>query len=229
MSRVVIAPNTTTSVTVIGNSVTSAGTLSHPAADNTYGWMTNFATAAAINSTAGTGNNATIWRRGASSANAAGFFLVCRLGLPDASYNETGASTGARVWVGLTSGTVASMVTSDTPAGDYCGFHRCHVNGGQQHTNWRFKMRDNVTTSDADTGLVFTAQNVYVAYIYCMAGDSTIYWRIDNITAGTTAAGSTSSNAPRTTINMRAGLQVGTVNATARNIRMAILSTEETH
>jgi hypothetical protein len=62
-----------------------------------------------------------------------------------------------------------------------------------------------------------------------MAGDSTIYWRIDNITAGTTAAGSTGSNLPRTTINMRSGLHVGTVNAVARNIRMAILDCEETH
>ena len=227
VSKVTIRPSTGTAVTTQGNTVTSVGTLSHPAADNTYGWMTNFASSAALNATAGTGNADVMWRRGAASTNAAGFFFKCRFAPPDASYNEAGATTGSRIWVGLTSGTMASMVTADTPAGDYAGFHRCHVNGGQQHTTFRFKMRDNVTTSDADTGMTFTVQNVYVAYIYCFAGDSTVYWRIDNITAGTTAAGSTSSNPPRTTINMRCGLQVGTVNATARNIRMAMIDCQE--
>lgn len=229
VSKVTIRPNTTTTLTVLGNSVTSTGTISHPTADNTYGWMANFAGAVSAGATAGTGNNAVIWRRGASSANAAGFFFKCRFAVPDASYNESGASTGARLFVGLTSGTLASMVTADTPTGDYCGFHRVNVNGGLTHSNWQFRTRDNVTTNGADTGLAFTVQNVYVAYIYCMAGDSTIYWRIDNITAGTTAAGSTGSNLPRTTINMRSGLHVGTVNAVARNIRMAILDCEETH
>jgi hypothetical protein len=229
VSKFTIRPNTTTTLSSVGGALTSVVTISHPAPTVTYGWMANFATAASAGATSGTGAAVNNFARGSSSADAAGFFYKCRFAVPDASYNETGASTGSRLFVGLTSGTMASMVTADTPTGDYCGFHRVNVNGGLTHSNWQFRTRDNVTTNGADTGMAFTPQNVYVAYIYCMAGDSTIYWRIDNITAGTTAAGSTGSNLPRTTTYMRPGLQVGTVNAVARNLRMAILDCEGTH
>lgn len=226
-NQTIIRPNTTTSVSAVGNTVTSVGTLSHPTPDNTYGWMTNFASAASANATAGTGNNGVLWRRGASSSSLAGFFFIGRIALPDASYDETGATTGSRIFVGLTSGTMAASVGSDTPTGDYFGFQRCHVNGGLTHTNWQVISRDNVTTSRDDTGLPFAAASVYQVALFCPPGSSDIYWRIDNITAGTTAEGVKSTNLPRTTINMRSGMQVATINAVARNIRMGILVTED--
>jgi hypothetical protein len=226
-SQVIIRPNTTTSVSSVGNSVTSVGTLSHPTPDNTYGRMTNFASAATGNVTCGTGNNATIWRRGASSSSIAGFFMICRLGFPDASYDESGASTGKRIFLGLTSNTLAGMANTDAPTGHWCGFWRVNVNGGLTHTNWRFGSRDNVTTTSDDTGLVFTPQNIYQFAIYCPPGSGDIFWRIDNINAGTTAEGTKSTNLPGTTTNMRAGFQVGQVAAVAANVRMGILVVED--
>jgi hypothetical protein len=226
-NQVIIRPNTTTSVSSVGNTVTSVGTLSHPAPDNTFGWSTNFASANTGNVTAGTGTNAVIFRRGAASTSIAGFFMIARVGLPDASYNESGASTGRRIFAGLTSSTMTSMAASDTPAGDYVGFQRVSVNGGLTHTNWQFVSSDNVTTTRDDTGLVFTPANLYQVAIYCPPGSSEIFWRIDNLTAGTTAEGSKSTNLPRTTINMRPGIQVGIVQALAANIRLGILVCED--
>jgi hypothetical protein len=226
-NQVILRPNTTTTISSVGNTVRSVGTLSHPTPDSTYGWTTNFASAATGNVTAGTGNNAVIWRRGAASTDIAGFFQIARIGFPDASYNESGASTGRRIFVGLTSNTLAAMASSDAPTGDWVGFWRVNVNGGLTHTNWRFGSRDNVTTTSDDTGLAFVPQQLYQLAIYCPPGGSEIFWRIDNLNTGASAQGSKATNLPRTTINMRGGFQVGIVQALACNVRMGILVVED--
>jgi hypothetical protein len=207
--------NNTTSVNAFGNTVTSAGTLSHPTATETYGWMTNFATAGTANSTAGTGNNGTLWFRGSTSGGANGFFYNARLAYPDSSYGA--GATGARTFAGLTNQTMATMVGSDNPAGHYAGF-QYSTNRGD--TNWQFVTKDNTTQNATDTGLVFSAQKVYDVFIFCKPQCTSISWRIDNVTDGTTAEGSTSSNLPGTTTAMRAGFQLSTLTTTARNIRM---------
>jgi hypothetical protein len=222
---VMINTSASTSVGVIGNSVTSVGTISYPTITQQYGYMANFVSAATAAATAGTGNSAVLWQRGdASGSN--GFFFNARLGFSDASYNESGASTGTRVFVGLTNQTLAASVASDNPAGHYCGFFRRSVNGGATDTNWQFATKNNVTLSLTNTGLVFSAEKVYDFYIFCPPQGSEIFWRIDNVTDGTTAEGSTTTNIPGATVFMRAGFQLLTVDAVARNIRMQRVYTE---
>jgi len=218
---VMINTNATTSVGVIGNSVTSVGTLSHPAVTEAYGYMTNFVTGGSAGNTAGTGTNGALFLRGSVAGGANGFFFNARLALPDASYEAAGATTGSRIFAGLTSGTLAAQVGSDAPAGDYCGFMRRSVNGGAQDTNWQFQTRAAAgAASTVGTGMPFAPQKVYDFYIFCAPNGTTVYWRIDNVTDGTSAEGSTTTALPTNNVYMRAGFQVLSVNAVARNIRM---------
>jgi hypothetical protein len=214
-----INTNTTTSVTSIGNTVTSVGTLSHPTPTLLYGYMTNFATAATGGATAGTGNASLLWARTTNPLDASGFFFNTRLALPDSSYNETGASTGTRIFVGLTNQTMAAAVGVNDPAGTRIGFSRLHVNGSTTDTNW-FLTSKNASEDRIDTGLVFTPECVYDFYIFCPPDGSFVGWRIDNVTLGTTAEGTTTTQLPTIGTYMRAGFQLQTVNAVIRNIRM---------
>ena len=217
---VMINTNATTSVSAIGNTVTSTGTLSHPTPTPAYGYMTNFVTSATANTTAGTGTNGTIFVRTTTASDAAGFFFYSRLAFPDASYDQTTTSTGSRIFVGLTNGTMAASVGADNPTGNHCGFFRRHVNGAAQDTNWQFGTKDGTTLNLIDTTLTFTAQKVYDFYIFCPPGGAAINWRVDNLTDDTTQQGSTDLNLPTANTYLRAGFQIQTINATGRNIRM---------
>ena len=217
---VMINTNASSSVSSIGNSVTSVGTITHPTPTPTYGWMANFATAATVSATSGTGTNGTIFVRTTVANDAAGFFYYARIALPDANYNETGSLTGSRIFSGLTTATMAAVVASDTPTGSHCGFFRRHINGAAQDTNWQFMTRDGTTTNYVDTGLVFTPEKVYDCYIFCPPGGANIGWRIDNVSDETSFEGTTTLNLPAVSTYMRAGFQLFTSNAVVRNIRM---------
>ncbi len=216
---IMINTNTTTSITSIGDAVTSVGTLSHPTVTEAYGRMTNFASAASVGATCGTGNaNLNFVRGSVDGAN--GFFFNARLAFPDANYNETGASTGSRIFVGMTDQTMATSVGSNNPSGNRFGFSRLHVNASTTDTNWQITSRDGATEFRVDTGCQFDVQKVYDFYFFCAPQGSEISWRIDNITDNNSFEGSVTSNLPLNTQIMRAGFQLQTVNATARNIRM---------
>jgi len=214
-----INTNTTTTITSIGNTVTSVGTISHPTPTLLYGWMTNFATTAISASTSGTGNNGLLWTRSTNVTDAAGFFFNTRLAFPDSSYDETGMSTGTRIFVGLTSQTMANSVTVNDPVGVRVGFSRIHVNGSPPDSNWFLSLK---ATSEEriDTQMVFTPECIYDFYLFCPPTGSFISWRIDNITLGTSQEGTTTVQLPTVGVYMRAGFQLLTVNAVVRNIRM---------
>lgn len=214
-----INTNTTTTVTSIGDGVTTVGTISHPAVTETYGRVANIVSGASAGNTAGTGFAATSFLRGSVAGGASGFFFAARVGFPDASYNETGASTGSRIFVGLTSGTLAASVGGNDPAGSHVGFQRLHVNGSTTDTNWHIYRRDGVAAGQrTDTGLVFSPQNIYDFYLFAPPNGTTIGWRIDNLNTGASFSGEISTALPTNTTLMRAGFQVQTVNALARNV-----------
>jgi hypothetical protein len=223
----IINSNATNTIGSIGNTVTSTGTISHPTIDPKYGLMTNFRTAVTAAATAGTGNNGLLWVRSDNSKDAAGFFFNARLAFPNLSYDETGASTGTRIFVGLTNGTLAASVGSNNPAGSRIGFQRLHVNGSVTDTNWHVSIRGGVSDFRIDTGLPFIAECVYDFYIFCPPDGRNIGWRIDNVTLGTSESGELSENIleigeafPARYSHMRGGFQLQTVNALARDIQM---------
>lgn len=217
---IMINTNATTSLGVFGNTVTSVGTISHPVITEQYGWMANFAGAGTAGITNGTGTNGVLFCRGSAPNTASGFFFNARVAYPDSSYDGTTGTTGSRTFLGLTNQTMANSVASDTPAGHYCGFFRRHIGSGAQDTNWQFATRNNISTTFTDTGLPFLPEKVYDVYTFCPPNGTTISWRIDNVTDGTTAEGSVIDTLPDASTFMRCGIQLQTANAVVRNIRM---------
>jgi hypothetical protein len=80
--------------------------------------------------------------------------------------------------------------------------------------------RDGTTQNLVNTGIAVTAAHVYDTFVFCSPQCTSINWRIDDVTAGTTAEGSTSNNLPGATTYLRGGLQVATIETVAKNIRM---------
>lgn len=214
-------PNTGTTTTSFGTSYTVDTTASHPAASETYGYATNFATAATGNDTAGISQTNTQMFRGSVSGGANGFFVVTRAGFPDANYGA--GATGARFWTGLTNQTAVNATSGDNPAGHYAGFM---YSTNRPDTNFQFMTEDNVTQNIINTGMAFTVGKVYDFYIYTPPTGTTVYWRIDNLTDGTSQEGSTTNNLPGTTTSMRSVTSIRTLTTTARNIRVAKTYTE---
>ena len=216
----IISTNATTTVSTLGNSATSVGTLSHPAATEDYGYMTNFVSAGTALATAGTGFRDTLFMRGVTAGKANGFFFNARTLFPDASYDQTGASTGSRICIGMTNQALATAVATDTSTGHCILFMRCHTDTGRQDSNWQLVTRDGTNVNVIDTGMPFSATKIFDAYLFCPPASSIVNWRIDNITDGTTAEGTVSANLPGVTTLLRGGFQVQSVDAIARNCRM---------
>jgi len=219
-----ILTNQTTSQTNFGTTMTNSGTLSHVASEAT-GWMTNIVTSGLANGTASTGGFSTQFFRG-STAGFNGYFFFARVYFPDADYANSGATTGSRIFVGLTDQAITAAVGSDDPAGNRSAFSYVNVNGARTDTNWQFSTKDNVTESLQDTGVAFTVQKVYDIYMWQEPQGSTIYWRIDNLTDGTSTEGSTGTRLPTASTAMRNGFGLASINAVARNIRLQKIYTE---
>jgi hypothetical protein len=213
-----IGPSAGTSMSAIGNTLTSVGTISHPNPSEALGYMANIASAATTNITAGTGTTNNLWLRG--SLGGGGFFFAARVAFPDANYNETGTGTGSRVFVGMTSLALTAVAATNAPNGSTAGFHRSHISGALTDENWHFLTSNGTTTERIDTGIAFLSNKVYDAYIFCAPSGNVISWRIDNVSDGLTASGETSNFLPNPEAFMRAGAQLQTVNAVVRNIRI---------
>jgi hypothetical protein len=211
-----VQPNTTTSVSAVGGAVTSTGTISTitPGA-NTYGLCSNFVTAATAASTAGTGQSVAPLNTSTTVIGNGGFFCVQRLFFPDANYG-TGA-TGARMFVGVTSNTLAVAVGADNPTGSRMGFS-FSTNRGD--TNWQFSTKDGTTENLIDTGMAFTVNVLYDFYVTMLEDGINCFWRIDDLTNSVTHEGTTTANLPASSTYMRGGFQIATLTTTARNVRM---------
>lgn len=211
---------TNATVTSIGCNVTNSGTVTMTTPTEAIGTNTQMASAASAAALAGYSGTNLDWVRG-STAGFNGFYYYSRIYLNNASYDNTGASTGTRLFYGFSDQAILTATGSDNPAGHRCGFSRIHVNGGLTDTNWFFSTKDGSTENRVDTGLAFTSQNVYELTIICEPRASSIQWLIKNITAGTSATGTTSSNLPGASTMMRFINVCQTVNATARTISFA--------
>lgn len=216
-----VGPNTGTTATSFGSAWAVDTTLSHPAATEAFGYAMNFATNATNGDTSGISQTNTQWFRG-STTGSNGFFYVARVGTPDAGGYGAGA-TGSRIWSGLTNNTAATMTSSDNPANHYVGF-QYSTNRGD--ANWQFMTKDGATQNLIDTTMAFAASKVYDFYIYTPPQGASVYWRIDNLTDGTTVEGTTAANLPGDATAMRAVVGVRTLTGTARNIRVAKIYVE---
>jgi len=220
-------PSNSANVTNIGTGITTAfaGGLSH-VPSSTDGFMVNYASFLAMGETAGISQTPASFYRGAS-AGINGFNLRCRVLLPDGSYNESGASTGSRIGVGLSADTVLATLASDDPAIERIMFRRFSVNGGAIDTNWQIVVRGSGDAAVTDTGMVFAVNKVYDFTLDCVPGGTTVDWSIRNVTDNTFQSGTIPvTNLPQATTALRGLLGVRTIESVVRNIRMANLVVE---
>lgn len=211
-----VQPNTTTTVSAIGGSVTSVGTISHPAPSSvSNGYCTNFVSGAVAGNTAGTGQAVAPLNLSSGVASCGGFFFVTRLWYPDANYGA--GATGSRHFVGVTDQTMAVSVGADNPAGSRLGFA---LSTNLSETDWMFTSKDGTTETRVSTGMTFVVGKLYDFFIYARPGATTVYWRIDNITDDTTFEGEAMTTLPGTGTYMRAGFQLATLTTVARNVRV---------
>jgi hypothetical protein len=214
----ILSTGGTTAYTVLGNIASSTGTVSHVVSEP-LGYMANQVTAAAATGVAGTFSSTTQFYRG-TQVGSNGFFFQARMSFP------TATSSTYRVFVGLTSGAGAASVSADDPAGDNAAFQ---YSTSRADTGWKFMTKDGTTQNVSASLLPFSTTSVYDFFIYCppYPNNGTIYYRVDNLTASTTAEGSTSSNLPTGGTSLRAGFFLRNITgATARNIRISRLYVE---
>lgn len=186
-----------------------------------YGTATKHTTSASAGTEAGCIANVSWFYRGSTNGEN-GFLISGGFILPDASYDESGASTGSRIFVGLTNiGSVAAAVNVDNPIGARIGFSRIHVNGSLTNTNWYVSERDSTTETRTDTGLSFSAQAVYRYWIKCNPQGTEITLQIAKNVSGTTTFSNVitaNTNIPPTTQALKPVTALYTINAVARTI-----------
>lgn len=167
--------------------------------------------------------------RGAASDAYAGFFARARVFYVDASYDSGGASTGSRIWaLCLYGASMSTLLGADRGgAQDIAGFVRAHVNGGATDANWQFVTCDGgATPTVINTAIPFVpgaagTGHVYELMIWCPAGGAAVYWRVDDLTAGTSAEGSSSTHLPTAAILLNPVSGLITIDAVARNMRFS--------
>jgi hypothetical protein len=205
-------------ITVLGGQIVTSGNLTSGVSE-VFGSYTNFATA--TNNTTGVGMYETLAShyRGSATNSSNGFFYVTRIALPDAL-----GLTNARIFAGLTdAAVVTTMGASDTPAGNYAGFR---LSTTALDTSWKFVSRDGTTAATPIATAASTQNHVYDLYMYSptytsAASISTMYWRVDDLTTGTTTEGSSTTNLPTATVGLHLNSVVTpTITGTAHNLRV---------
>ena len=154
----------------------------------------------------------------AAAGSSGGFHFFARVGFPDASYDGTAASTGSRIFVGMTEGAATGLTGADVLAANAVGFRRVHNSGGVKHTNWHFSSRNSTTETLANTGVAFVPGHQYTFSIFSPAGASSVTWEIENVTTGEVATGVATGTLPELMTRMRPAASVGTINAVARSM-----------
>lgn len=215
-----ITPNSGTTFKSGGSgSVTTTatgGAVSHIAATTTNGYLGQINTTSAGNFQF---TNLLMFR-GAAGQGYGGFEMYTQVIFPDASYDNTGAATGSRIWgLCLASNATNAFTSARGGTQDLVGFSREHVNGSNTDTNWQFVTCDGTTTTVADTGVAFTVGKLYEMTINCRQGGTVINWAITNLTDGGTVNGSATATLPRTTIGMTGTVGVQSVDAVTRSFR----------
>jgi len=214
-SRFIFMAYTSNSTTIssYGNSLTSNGTVSHPAATSASGFMVNIVSAATANSTASTGSNTTQFVRGASSGMNTGFFYATRITLPDANLDA------GRVFVGLVNGTMVSSVAADDPGNNHCGFSFSTIQANPK--NWFFSTRNTTARSTQDTGISCSGNRIWDMYLYCppAPNNEVIYWTLRDVSWNRLSNGYAINRLPNKGSLMRAGVALNNITASARNIR----------
>lgn len=207
-------PSATTTIGTYGNTVTSVGTVSHPAPNLASGVIVNVVSAAGAGSTAGTGSATTMFCRGGISGINSGFFFSTRITLPDSNYD------GLRAFVGLTDQTMAVSVGNDSPAGSLCGFQFSTNRGDVNSGGWQFVTMNGVTQKVTPTNISCSGNRIWDMYIYCppFPNNDAIYWTLHDVSWNRISSGFNVAGMITKNTMLRAGIQINNITASARSI-----------
>ncbi len=175
----------------MGSSITSSGTTGNPTQATTNAYTAQFRTSFAsvittLNQAIGARATANTWAR-ITSARQGGFLFTCRFGLE-------AWTTGDRLFVGMAP-SVATIITSDPSATvNMCGFG---VDAADSAITFMHNDGSGTATKTSIAGTTLASGQGYDAYIFIKPNDSTIYYRLDDVNAGTTLVDtSTASDVP---------------------------------
>jgi hypothetical protein len=168
-----------TSGAMIGSvqTVITAGVAALPTTTNKFTSLrrSTFTAATGINLMNSLRSEAMFFRGGV--AGMGGFFFQCRFGL------STWTATN-RLFVGLCVDTTALLTADPSTKFNLLGFG---VDTADTEISFMHNDGAGAATKDAIAGQpALASNNVYDVFIYCRPNDSTVYYRLDNISAGTT-------------------------------------------
>ncbi|AFY31811.1 hypothetical protein [Calothrix sp. PCC 7507] len=223
-------PTNGSTIGTYGQFSTTLGTVSHIApTDDLVPLMVNLASASVtnVNVTPNTtfiasslSTNSRLWCRGTNANGFGGYFYFTRILFPDSTYTNTRFYAGLYTWLptSISKGWYDGYITStDTPDGNFSGFSYSTF---RSDSTFQFITKDGTTqTTTPITGATFTNNKLYDFYIYCPRAGSTISYKIDNLTDGTSYTGSTSATLPTANEYMSAGIQIRGESVNGRNLR----------
>ena len=111
-----------------------------------------------------------------TGAGMGGFFFFARFGLNVWTPNN-------RFFVGLALDTTALLTANPSSKFNLLGFG---VDQGDTEFSFIHNDGSGTAVKEPITGIGLATYNAYDAYIYCKPGDTTAYYRLDDITAGVT-------------------------------------------
>ena len=208
------------SATMIGYlpTITSAGTFSAGGGSN-IGITQNIVSAATSGSNAYVAGTNAFYRTQATTTYFGGFAFYSKVYFPDASY-----SSNIHIVVGMSS---AFTSTLNEPANgnaltleSLAIFHYI-PDFPSSNTTWQFVYGGGSGSNAISTTMNVTAQHIYEFYIWCPNAGTTIYYQVNDLTAGTsvTGSGSVSSALPTSGVAMTGGAGLQTQTTTAKNIQ----------
>lgn len=219
---------TATTISAIGNGIpVLTGTGAAATTTQAQGAMNRITSTTTAGSGAGVQTTTVGYYRGTGGTNADGFFYYARINFPETLATYTNTSTGMRFFAGLSSLAITgttSMVSSDSPTGDYAGFQYSAVRDTSGY--FQFITRNNTTQTTVSTGVALAVLKTYDFTLFAAPGGSTVYWRIANLTDGTSTEGSTTTTLPTATTPMRTGFAIAPLSTTARYLHWQRLYTE---
>ncbi len=152
--------------------------------------------------------NAAQWLRGAS-AGQGGFLFVCRFGFEV-------WTAGDRLFVGMAGANTALCTGDPSAITNTLGFG---IDAGDTAITFMHNDGSGTATKTAIAGTTLASNQGYDAYIFCKPNDSTVYYRLDDVNAGTTLADtSTTTDLPvNTTFLTTAAVMGNAANVVAGN------------
>lgn len=181
----------------IGDSATITGTGSTPTINRSAGLQQNIVTPTTTPFIASVSGN-TIWDRDFNT-----FMKV--------SWRRVEITNGSRIFVGLTTNTMANQLLNDQPTGDYIGIMASNT----RWTNYAIVSSNGTNVFSFNTTLAFTNADVMNATINInTTGCSVIFNNVETIV-------SPSSGCPRTAQALRYGIALSNTTVGAQNIRVS--------